>query len=130
MAIANGKAQGGKGNDGRFGLKAKLVAGVAVLGCAAALAFGGVTRSESQPAAQAAQPATSVLDWEQAERAQVAPAQAIVILDWEQAERGQVAPVLSVATLDWEQAERTQVASSLPFAPLDWEQEERRQVAP
>ena len=38
--------QGGNRHDGRFGLKAKLATGVAILGCAAALAFGGLRGSE------------------------------------------------------------------------------------
>jgi hypothetical protein len=47
--LAAGKAisgQGGNGNHGRYGLKAKLAAGVAMLGCAAALAFGGLHSGE------------------------------------------------------------------------------------
>ena len=34
--------QGGDGGTGRFGLKAKLTAAVVAVGCAAALAFGGL----------------------------------------------------------------------------------------
>ena len=53
--------QGGNGKNGRYGLKAKLAAGVAALGCAAALVFGGVQLTHSaqaDPAANAAvQPA-------------------------------------------------------------------------
>ncbi len=109
-----GKAQGGNGTDGgRFGLKAKLAVGLVTLGCAAALAFGGLyngNAAQSQPAAQAAQPAATILDWEQAERGQVAPSLAVATLDWEQAERGQVALAQPIAILDWEQAERAQVA--------------------
>lgn len=54
--LVAGKAasQGSNGNNGRYGLKAKLAAGVAILGCAGALAFGGL-RAE-----RAAQPAPSV----------------------------------------------------------------------
>ena len=47
--LVAGKAlasQGGNGNNGRYGLKAKLAAGVAILGCAAALAFGGLRAGE------------------------------------------------------------------------------------
>jgi hypothetical protein len=60
----------------RFGLKAKLAAGLAILGVTATLAFGGVPRGDtarSQP--QAAHSAASLVDWERAERTQVAPAQ-------------------------------------------------------
>jgi hypothetical protein len=44
---------GTNGRDGRFGLRAKLMAGVAILGCAAALTFGvvrteGATQHQSQ----------------------------------------------------------------------------------
>ena len=57
--LVAGKAlagHGSNGNNGRYGLKAKVMAGIAVLGCAAALAFGGLksadnTTSQSQPAA-------------------------------------------------------------------------------
>ena len=34
-------SQGGNGNNGRFGLKAKLAAGIAILGCTAALVLAG-----------------------------------------------------------------------------------------
>lgn len=55
---AAGKAAGtvasqGGGNNRRYGLKAKLAAGVAILGCAAALAFGGL-QATGRPAPQAA----------------------------------------------------------------------------
>src|SRR5262245_59829692 len=115
-----GKARRG---SGPFGLKAKLVTGAAILGCSAALVFGGTqlgNTARSQP--QAAQPATNSVDWEQLERTQVAPALPIAILDWEQSERTQVAPSQVVAVLDWEQAERTLVAPGLPSAIFDWEQ--------
>jgi hypothetical protein len=46
--------QFGSGNNGRHSLKAKVAAGVAVLGCAAALTFGGLQRADSP--AQQAQP--------------------------------------------------------------------------
>ena len=52
--LVAGKAlagQGGNGNNGRYGLKAKLMAGVAILGCAATLAFGGLQRAD-RPAPQ------------------------------------------------------------------------------
>jgi hypothetical protein len=46
--------QGGKGNNNRYGLKSKVLAGVAVLGCVAALVFGGLRSSHSgQSQAQA-----------------------------------------------------------------------------
>jgi hypothetical protein len=118
-----------RGTTGRFRLKAKLAVGLAILGCAAALAFGGAqvgSGARSQP--QAGQPAAGILDWEQVERTQIAPLSPVAILDWEQAERAQVAPSQSVMILDWEQAERMQVAPALPL--LDWEQVERTQVAP
>jgi hypothetical protein len=51
--------------------------------------------AQSQP--QAAEAATSMVDWEQVERAQVAPFQVVAVLDWEQAERTQVAPGLPAA---------------------------------
>ena len=44
----------GNGNGGRYGLKAKLAAGMAVLGCAAALAFGGLRVSENAQSSAAA----------------------------------------------------------------------------
>src|SRR5688572_21739458 len=53
--------QGGNGSDkrgGRFGLKAKLAASVAILGCAAALAFGGL-RGEGATRAQPQAPPSS-----------------------------------------------------------------------
>lgn len=46
--------QGGSGSNGRYGLKAKMAASVAILGCAAALAFGGLRPGESVPAASLA----------------------------------------------------------------------------
>ena len=58
--LVAGKALAGQGGDGshrRFGLKAKLAAGVAVLGCAAALAFGGLKTADSATAR--AQPAAA-----------------------------------------------------------------------
>jgi hypothetical protein len=42
MATTSGNLMAGKANGGQYGLKAKLAAGAAVLGCAAALAFGGL----------------------------------------------------------------------------------------
>jgi hypothetical protein len=47
-------AQGGKGNNGRYGLRAKLAVGVAVVGCAAALTLGGARTSERAPVVPAA----------------------------------------------------------------------------
>lgn len=47
----------GKGNDGRFGLRAKLTAGVATLGCAAALAVGGLWVNDTAPARTQVAPA-------------------------------------------------------------------------
>ena len=46
--------QGGDGDGGRYGLKAKLAAGVVALGCAAALALGGLRAGESAQTAPAA----------------------------------------------------------------------------
>jgi hypothetical protein len=53
--LVAGKAIGGQGGDGkgRFALRAKLAAGVAILGCAGALAFGGL-RATSETTSQAA----------------------------------------------------------------------------
>jgi hypothetical protein len=54
--LATGKAlagQGGDRNGGRYGLRVKLAAGVAILGCAGTLAFGGLRATDSgstQPA--------------------------------------------------------------------------------
>ena len=45
-------SQGGNGNNGRIGLKAKVAAGAAILGCAAVLAFGG-PQAMDRPAPQA-----------------------------------------------------------------------------
>jgi len=46
-------SQGGNRNNGRIGLKAKVAAGVAILGCAATLAFGGLQAVDrSAPQAQ------------------------------------------------------------------------------
>ena len=91
-------SQGGNGRDGRYGPKAKVATGLAILGCAAALAFGGAQRGDTaqfQP--QAAHTATSMVDWEQAERAQVAQGQPAAVLDWEQSDRALVAPPASTA---------------------------------
>lgn len=57
--LVAGKAigQGDKGNDGRFGLRAKLTAGVATLGCAAALAVGGLWVNDTAPARTQVAPA-------------------------------------------------------------------------
>ncbi len=58
--LVAGKAlasQGGNGDNGRFGLKAKLAAGIAVLGCAGALVFGGLKTADS--ATPQAQPAVA-----------------------------------------------------------------------
>jgi hypothetical protein len=57
-------SQGGNGNNGRYGLKAKLAAGVAILGCTAALVFGGVrlgnsSQSDTAPNAAVQQAASS-----------------------------------------------------------------------
>ena len=51
-ALAAG--QGGDGNRGRYGLKAKLAAGVATLGCVAALAFGGAQAGRTAQVSPAA----------------------------------------------------------------------------
>jgi hypothetical protein len=66
-------SQGGNRNNGRYGIRAKLAAGVAILGLAAILAFGGAQRyhtAQSQP--QVANSAVNHVDWEQIERTQVA----------------------------------------------------------
>src|SRR5690349_18158031 len=52
-------SQGGNGNNGGYGLKAKVTASVAILGCAAALAFGGLRGSEGAQAPAVA-PAVAV----------------------------------------------------------------------
>jgi hypothetical protein len=56
--LVAGKAisgQSGNGNNERSGLKAKLAAGVAILGCAAAVAFGGAKLTDHPtPSAQSA----------------------------------------------------------------------------
>ena len=105
------KAQGDNDTSRPPGLKAKLATGLAILGCAAALAFGGMqlgAGARSQP--HVVQPASGVLDREQAGRARVATGQSLSFVDWEQEERAQVAPPSPAAPLDWEQAERAQVA--------------------
>src|SRR4051794_24617841 len=92
-------SQGGNGRDGRHGLKAKVATGVAILGCAAALAFGGAQRGETAPPRPpAAHAAASMADGEQQERMQVAPSQLVAPFDWEQGERTRVAPGLPAAT--------------------------------
>jgi hypothetical protein len=76
-----GKAIGGQGSNGnneRYGLQAKLAMSAAILGCAAALAFGrpqigDAMQSRLRPITQAVPLATGLLDWEQRERVQVAP---------------------------------------------------------
>jgi hypothetical protein len=59
-----GRGQGGNGSagsNGRFGLRAQLAAGVAILGCAAALILGGMRAGHAaQPRAQVAPPATAL----------------------------------------------------------------------
>jgi hypothetical protein len=58
----NGQGSNGTGgNNGRLGLKAKLAAGVAILGCAATLLFGGVWATQTtQPQPQPSTSATSL----------------------------------------------------------------------
>lgn len=121
---------------GRFDLRAKVAAGVVALGCAAALILGGLRASQAaqpQPRAadQSAPQSAATLDWEQAERAVVAPGPAPVdTSDWEQCERTAMAPGPVGPVLDWEQSERTTVAPGPAPLTLDWEQAERTQVAP
>lgn len=77
-ALAAGTVAGGNGGNGRRGLRTKLAAGAAALGCAAVLAFGASTAGESaRPphllGIQVVQPAAGGLDGGQAERMPVAP---------------------------------------------------------
>jgi hypothetical protein len=110
-ALAPGTAPAGHGgkHTGRWAaVLAAAALGLALLtGGLAGQGRQGDTAPAAVPAAQ--QPGT-VLDWEQHERGQVAPALPGVTLDWEQVERAQVAPAQFVPPLDWEQQERTHVA--------------------
>ena len=57
--VAGKATSGGRGgNGGRFGLRAKVAAGVATLGCAAALAFGGLHNGDAARRQPQAVPAT------------------------------------------------------------------------
>jgi hypothetical protein len=63
--LVAGKAIRGRGGDGngRSGLKAKLAAGVAILGCAGAIAFGGLRPERAAPVQQpAVAPAAATLN--------------------------------------------------------------------
>lgn len=55
LAAGRVASKGGNGNSERYGLKAKMLAGLAILGCATALTFGGLRQGGGGPP----QPATA-----------------------------------------------------------------------
>ncbi len=112
---ADEAAMGGQGRHGtgeRFGVRAKVAAGVAILGCAAALAFGGLragtaapTRPAPAPPAQAA-----TLGWEQHDYAR-----RMYVLGWAASSTGNPPAAVS----GWEQqdyARRMRFLSEDPAA--------------
>lgn len=133
--------QGSNGSSGRNGLKAKLATGLAVLGCAAALTFGGVRLFTSAQSATATNPtvpqaaSTHLLSpigrtgpADEYLQAEFTPVRQVITRTGPADEYTQTEGVPT--SVDWEQVERAQVAPSLSPAPVDWEQEERGQVAP
>ncbi len=119
-ALPAGKvaSQGGNRNNGRYGLKAKLVAGVVILGCAAALAFSGLRADQAQQSpAQAAQPASNPY-WVYTED---------VAVDGDPA-----AAAMALVRVNpyWTYQEDVILNGNPAQAALDWEQQERGQVAP
>ena len=118
--------QGSNGNNGRYGLKAKVAAGAAILGCTAALALGGLRSGDNAqaPPAQAAQSASNpywVFTEDVALNGNPALAYssaAPMSIEWLYfLEQNLYLPGGAAAPLDWEQEERTQVAPPAPAPP-------------